>query len=93
MGRGFFLDGAGASAHPDEAGNGRYLPLVGDFMSFNEIVDQVFDVDSNECPGSRLISITSKGTKCVSATHKSGASPPPDLELIRVEVDLPRIRF
>jgi len=30
---------AGAFAHPDEVGNGEYLPLVGDFMSFNEIVD------------------------------------------------------
>src|SRR5258705_9556752 len=30
---------AGALAHPDEAGNGEYLPLVGDFMSFNEIID------------------------------------------------------
>ena len=30
---------AGAFAHPDEAGNGEYLPLVGDFMSFKEIVD------------------------------------------------------
>jgi uncharacterized protein YbjT (DUF2867 family) len=30
---------AGAFAHPDEAGHGEYLPLVGDFMSFNEIVD------------------------------------------------------
>ena len=30
---------AGAFAHADEAGNGEYLPLVGDFMSFNEIVD------------------------------------------------------
>ena len=30
---------AGAFAHPDKAGNGEYLPLVGDFMSFNEIVD------------------------------------------------------
>src|ERR1700730_17198721 len=30
---------AGAFAHPDQAGNGQYLPLVGDFMSFNEIVD------------------------------------------------------
>lgn len=29
----------GAFAHPDEAGNGEYLPLVGDFMSFNEIVE------------------------------------------------------
>jgi hypothetical protein len=29
---------AGAFAHPDEAGNGEYLPLVGDFMSFSEIV-------------------------------------------------------
>ncbi|HEY2713043.1 MAG TPA: NmrA family NAD(P)-binding protein, partial [Chthoniobacterales bacterium] len=30
---------AGAFAHPEEAGNGEYLPLVGDFMSFNEIVE------------------------------------------------------
>jgi uncharacterized protein YbjT (DUF2867 family) len=30
---------AGAFAHPDQAGNGQYLPLVGDFMSFNEIID------------------------------------------------------
>jgi uncharacterized protein YbjT (DUF2867 family) len=29
---------AGAFAHPDEAGNGEYLPLVGDFLSFNEVV-------------------------------------------------------
>src|SRR6202521_3378187 len=28
---------AGAFAHPHQAGNGEYLPLVGDFMSFNEI--------------------------------------------------------
>src|SRR5882724_9844706 len=30
---------AGAFAHPDEAGNGQYLPLVGDFMSFNELIE------------------------------------------------------
>jgi uncharacterized protein YbjT (DUF2867 family) len=30
---------SGAFAHADEAGNGQYLPLVGDFMSFNEIVE------------------------------------------------------
>jgi uncharacterized protein YbjT (DUF2867 family) len=30
---------AGAFAHPDLAGNGEYLPLVGDFLSFNDIVD------------------------------------------------------
>ncbi len=30
---------AGAFADPDQAGHGEYLPLVGDFMSFNEIVD------------------------------------------------------
>jgi uncharacterized protein YbjT (DUF2867 family) len=30
---------AGAFVHPNEAGNGEYLPLVGDFMSFHEIVD------------------------------------------------------
>jgi uncharacterized protein YbjT (DUF2867 family) len=29
---------AGAFTHPHEAGKGEYLPLVGDFMSFNEIV-------------------------------------------------------
>jgi uncharacterized protein YbjT (DUF2867 family) len=28
----------GAFAHPDETGNGAYLPLVGDFQSFNDIV-------------------------------------------------------
>jgi uncharacterized protein YbjT (DUF2867 family) len=30
---------AGAFAHPDETGNGQYLPLVGDFMSFNEVIE------------------------------------------------------
>ena len=30
---------AGAFADTDRAGHGEYLPLVGDFMSFNEIVD------------------------------------------------------
>jgi uncharacterized protein YbjT (DUF2867 family) len=30
---------AGAFAHPDQAGHGEYLPMVGDFMSFNEIID------------------------------------------------------
>ena len=30
---------AGAFTQPDQAGNGEYLPLVGDFMSFNEIVE------------------------------------------------------
>jgi len=30
---------AGAFANPEQAGNGQYLPLVGDFMSFNEIVE------------------------------------------------------
>jgi uncharacterized protein YbjT (DUF2867 family) len=30
---------AGAFARPGEAGNGEYLPLVGDFLSFREIVD------------------------------------------------------
>jgi uncharacterized protein YbjT (DUF2867 family) len=30
---------AGAFAHPDQAGHGEYLPLVGDFISFNEIID------------------------------------------------------
>ena len=30
---------AGAFARPDQAGHGEYLPLVGDFMSFNEILD------------------------------------------------------
>ena len=30
---------AGAFEHPSDAGNGDYLPLVGDFLSFNEIVE------------------------------------------------------
>ena len=30
---------AGAFAHPEQAGHGEYLPLVGDFLSFNEIVE------------------------------------------------------
>jgi uncharacterized protein YbjT (DUF2867 family) len=30
---------AGAFAHPDEAGHGEYLPLVGDFLSFREMVN------------------------------------------------------
>jgi uncharacterized protein YbjT (DUF2867 family) len=30
---------AGAFAHPDQAGHGEYLPPVGDFLSFNEIID------------------------------------------------------
>jgi uncharacterized protein YbjT (DUF2867 family) len=30
---------AGAFAHPDQAGNDEHLPLVGNFMSFNEIID------------------------------------------------------
>jgi uncharacterized protein YbjT (DUF2867 family) len=29
---------AGAFAHPEQAGHGQYLPLVGDFMSFNDIL-------------------------------------------------------
>jgi uncharacterized protein YbjT (DUF2867 family) len=32
---------AGAFAHPDQAGHGEYLPLVGDFLSFNEIIDSL----------------------------------------------------
>jgi hypothetical protein len=30
---------AGAFARPEEAGHGEYLPLVGDFLSFREMVD------------------------------------------------------
>ena len=30
---------AGVFAHPDLAGHGEYLPLVGDFVSFNEVMD------------------------------------------------------
>src|SRR5216683_2858784 len=30
---------AGAFAHPDQAGSGEYLPLVGDFLSFKEVID------------------------------------------------------
>jgi uncharacterized protein YbjT (DUF2867 family) len=29
----------GSFAHPNQAGHGEYLPLVGDFLSFNEIID------------------------------------------------------
>jgi uncharacterized protein YbjT (DUF2867 family) len=29
----------GAFLHPDQSGNGEYLALVGDFMSFNEIIE------------------------------------------------------
>ena len=32
---------AGAFAHPEQAGHGEYLPLVGDFLSFNEIIDSL----------------------------------------------------
>ena len=30
---------AGAFAHPDQAGDGQYLPLVGDLLSFSDIVE------------------------------------------------------
>lgn len=30
---------AGAFVHPEETGDGAYLPLVGDFVSFNDLVD------------------------------------------------------
>jgi uncharacterized protein YbjT (DUF2867 family) len=45
---------AGAFAHPDLAGRDEYLPLVGDFMSFNEIIDtlnrQGHDFSFNQVP-------------------------------------------
>jgi uncharacterized protein YbjT (DUF2867 family) len=45
---------AGAFARPDQAGHGEYLPLVGDFMSFNEIIDtlnrQGHDFSFNQMP-------------------------------------------
>src|SRR5467141_3187203 len=45
---------AGAFAHPDQAGHGEYLPLVGDFMSFNEIIDtlnrQGYNFSFNQVP-------------------------------------------
>jgi len=45
---------AGVFAHPDEAGRGQYLPLVGDFMSFDEIVEtlnrQGHDVSYKQIP-------------------------------------------
>jgi uncharacterized protein YbjT (DUF2867 family) len=40
---------AGALAHPDQAGHGEYLPLVGDFMSFNEIIDTLNRQGHNFC--------------------------------------------
>jgi len=46
---------AGAFAHPDRAGNGAHLPLVGEYMSFNEIIatlDQLgYDLAFNQVPG------------------------------------------
>jgi uncharacterized protein YbjT (DUF2867 family) len=47
---------AGAFAYPDQAGHGEYLPLVGDFMSFNEIVDTL------NRQGHHFSSIRSRGT-------------------------------
>jgi uncharacterized protein YbjT (DUF2867 family) len=45
---------AGAFARPDQAGHGEYLPLVGDFMSFNEIIDTLnrrgHDFSFNQVP-------------------------------------------
>jgi uncharacterized protein YbjT (DUF2867 family) len=38
---------AGAFAHPDEAGNGEYLPLVGDFMSFRKSSTRSIGRDMN----------------------------------------------
>ena len=38
---------AGAFAHPEQAGNGEYLPLVGDFLSFNEVVGTLNRQDEN----------------------------------------------
>src|SRR5258708_16856282 len=38
---------AGAFAHAEQVGDGEYLPLVGDFMSFNEIVDTLNRQDHN----------------------------------------------
>src|SRR6202051_1677132 len=37
----------GAFAHPDQAGHGEYLPLVGDFLKFNEIIDALNRQDNN----------------------------------------------
>ena len=49
---------AGAFAHPDQAGNGEYLPLVGDFMSFNEIIDtldrQGYNLSFKQVPNEAL---------------------------------------
>ena len=46
---------AGAFAHPNQAGHGEYLPLVGDFMSFNEIIDtlkqQGYELSLKQVPG------------------------------------------
>ena len=46
---------AGAFAHPEQAGNGEYLPLVGDLVSFNDIVETLnglgHRVSFNQVPG------------------------------------------
>jgi hypothetical protein len=46
--------------HPDQAGNGEYLPLVGDFMSFGEIVEFA------------SVTFQGKGTDDESRVHRSG---------------------
>ena len=70
---------AGAFVHPEQAGHGEYLPLVGDFLSFNEIIDTLIDrvttspsikcrrkfsrVSFLEQPRSRKCSLTFKRTR------------------------------
>jgi uncharacterized protein YbjT (DUF2867 family) len=76
---------AGAFAHPDEVGNGEYLPLVGDFMSFSEIVDHV------ESAGSPILIQTSgHGSLCglLSRSRRGGR----DVQVLR-SLYLPGVGF
>ena len=65
---------AGAFAHPDQAGHGECLPLVGDFMSFNEIIDtlkqQGHNFSFNQVPQASL----------VGGLYRLGQSFPPSAE-------------
>ena len=63
---------AGAFSRPDEAGHGEYLPLVGDFMSFQEIVDtlnrQGHRFSFKQIPKEVFVADTSPGTAEVAET-------------------------
>ena len=63
----------GAFAHPDQAGSGEYLPLVGDFVSFNDIVATVnlqgHRASFNQVPGTVFAGLF-PGAEELAATFK-----------------------